>query len=91
MSGLEQDSTFDEIDRLVDNEEFRQLMQRSSGESGETNLSIDLNAFSPLSVNVSPASSLPITPGLLDTAFLNVSNVLFPWRYQSRTTFLLFK
>ena len=54
MPGLNRDSTFDEIDRLLDDEEFCRQVQQLHEESGETstfdtNLLIDLNPFSPLS------------------------------------------
>ena len=50
MAGLNRDSTFDEIDRLLDDEEFCRQVQQLHEESGETstfdtNLSIKSESF----------------------------------------------
>lgn len=90
MAAPNHDSTFDEIDRLLADEEFCRHVEQLNEITCKrrafgTRSSIDLDTFSIIRVSASQGSSLPITPSLLDTAFLNVSSVDLSQRYESKT------
>ena len=83
MAAPNRDSTFDEIDRLLNDTQFCEQIQALFANTGETrtidgNEKTDLRNLFDLLVNASQGSSVPTTLHSLNTASLEVNSFLLP-------------